>query len=697
VFDVVLSHDWARQRLGGLRAPSDYSRSVLAVLIFDAVYAAAYSYGNLGLPLGVSGLSGSAFWIPDAVLLSALVLTPPRRWWIYLLAIFPIRMVPALAGNVPIWLLLANYINDCLKALIAAALLRRFVGGTPRFSSLQEYSLYLGCIVLAVPVLSAFAGAAGLHALGRDYWVSWRNWFLGDALAYLVLAPAILLWMTDGVRSLRLVPSRRSIEAVLLSAGLILIGLTAFTMSESNQAYALPLLYVPIPFLLWAAVRFGPIGATSTLSLVAFVSILNSIHGRGPFGSLSPDQNVFSLQLFLAVIGVPLLFLAVLMEERHNATQAVEESEERYRAFFELNAVAAAQAEPTDGRLLRVNEAFCHLTGYTRDELLGMSFNQITHQDDLQASWESFCQLVSGAIPAISAEKRYVHKDGRTIWLQIDVTMVRNAAGEPLHSIALVQDVTDRRRVDEDLKQLSARLLQLQDEERRRIARELHDETAQRLFVINANLARLQQMQPERDSPTQSLLAETVGMGQQSLNEIRTLSYLLHPPLLDELGLPSALEWYVDGFSTRSGIDVELDVDQGLERLPAEVEIALFRVVQESLTNIHLHSGSERAAIRLSREGDRIRLEVTDQGSGMAAQGFSTSEDDVRSLGVGIPGMRQRLRQLGGQLDVASDPDGTTITAIVPIHRETGDGSEPSSDIPDVVQQGARLVAGREE
>jgi signal transduction histidine kinase len=222
--------------------------------------------------------------------------------------------------------------------------------------------------------------------------------------------------------------------------------------------------------------------------------------------------------------------------------------------------------------------------------------------------------------------------------------------------------------------ELTVRLFNLQDEERRRIARELHDGTAQNLFAISLNLAKIRQQIDGSDGEIKQLIDECQSLDDQSLQEIRTLSYLLHPPLLDQAGLVSALQWYVEGFSKRSGISVNL-VAQPIGRLTSEIETALFRVVQEGLTNVRRHSGSETASIRLERRANEIVLEIKDAGHGLRAENRSGLAENFHELGVGIPGMRQRLRQLGGRLEITSNGEGTAVAAIVPIYNGASYGA----------------------
>ena len=233
----------------------------------------------------------------------------------------------------------------------------------------------------------------------------------------------------------------------------------------------------------------------------------------------------------------------------------------------------------------------------------------------------------------------------------------------------LMKENAERRRTEESMHQLSARLLQVQDEERRHIARELHDSTAQTMYGMAIKLRLISESEAARDPQSDQLLAESRQLAEQCLSEMRTMAYLLHPPSLDELGLLPACRSLVKGFTERSGILVDLKVPAELDRLPREMETALFRVMQESLSNIHRHSGSKTACIQLSQSDQEIRLEVSDQGRGLVREMLDREIDQTR-LGVGIAGMRERLRQLGGQLEIRSSSKGTTVIAVLPRRQE---------------------------
>ncbi len=228
---------------------------------------------------------------------------------------------------------------------------------------------------------------------------------------------------------------------------------------------------------------------------------------------------------------------------------------------------------------------------------------------------------------------------------------------------------------NKNLRELSARLLQLQDDERRRIARELHDSVGQLLAALNMNLSTARS-DIERLARTATVLADSETLVQEMSQEVRTISHLLHPPLLDEAGLPSAVRWYVDGFAQRSKIKVDLDLPDDFARQSRECETAIFRVVQECLTNIHRHSGSSTARIRFDCFDGHVLVTIEDKGKGIPTQ-KQREMSAAGSPGVGIPGMRERLRQLGGDLEIVSKSTGTIVKARLPVEIRPGDAGAP--------------------
>lgn len=237
-------------------------------------------------------------------------------------------------------------------------------------------------------------------------------------------------------------------------------------------------------------------------------------------------------------------------------------------------------------------------------------------------------------------------------------------------TMQLQERIEKQKRAETALRDLSSRLLQMQDDERRRIARELHDSTGQELAWLNMSLSRLQtDMQADMQKlsvDTANRVAEALGVVSKVTSELRTMSYLLHPPLLDEMGLSSAIRWFVDGFAERSNIRVNVEIPAEMERFSPDLETAIFRVVQECLTNIHRHSGSATASIRLDRSPDAITLEVADQGKGIPEEKLPSSASAGKT-GVGLRGMWERVRQFGGDMEISSRGTGTIVRVVLPV------------------------------
>jgi signal transduction histidine kinase len=230
---------------------------------------------------------------------------------------------------------------------------------------------------------------------------------------------------------------------------------------------------------------------------------------------------------------------------------------------------------------------------------------------------------------------------------------------------ALEGEVAERKRAETSLRELTGRLLRTQDEERRHMARELHDHAGQTLVALGLNLSAMLDRLKGEDPAAVNLVTQSQALSDDLSKEIRTLSYLLHPPLLDEVGLVSALQWFVEGFSQRSGIEVELELPEDSARLSKPLELVIFRVIQESLTNVHRHSDSPTAKIRLTQSSRLVEFEIVDQGKGISAErqrALATAQ-----LGVGVRGMEERVRQFGGTLKIQSGPKGTSICGTIPL------------------------------
>ena len=385
--------------------------------------------------------------------------------------------------------------------------------------------------------------------------------------------------------------------------------------------------------------------------------------------------------------------------------KALVESEEQFRSTFELAAVGIAHIAP-DGHWLRLNRKACEILGYPQEELLKLTFRDVTHPADLATDLAFREKLLAGLLPQYSMEKRYVRKNGSIVWVNLTVSSVRDSEDKVKYLIAVAEDINKRREWQDALKrseaklqllagslerrvaerthelatknaemetqteivqQLSVRLLQAGDEERRRIARDLHDSAGQTLTAVGLNLAAIEREAKEVAPGVASTAAESRMLVKQLIEEIRTLSYLLHPPLLEESGLISAISWLAGGITKRSQIDVKLELADEIGRLPQDLELAVFRIVQECLANVYRHSGSKSATIRLDRDSQELLLQVEDEGRGMSPQQLSALQ--TSGSGVGLRGIQERIRLFSGSFDIQSNRNGTKIEVKFPLQK----------------------------
>jgi two-component system, NarL family, sensor kinase len=357
-------------------------------------------------------------------------------------------------------------------------------------------------------------------------------------------------------------------------------------------------------------------------------------------------------------------------------------AEHPYRLMVEtIDEGAATLAD--DGTVLYANRSFAEIFDVALEKFIGAPLNDFVFGEDRAL----LAHLIADAnINIVRGEIRLDSHKQRPRTIRLTLSPVRE---QGVHTICVVAtelteliETNEALRVSEvSLRQLSARLLKLQDEERRRIARDLHDTTGQKIAVLSMTLDRLAKLIDTRKVDVKDALTESRDVVGKIGEEIRTLSYLLHPPLLDECGLASAVLWYAEGFKKRSGIHLNVAIDEELVRLTTDAETALFRVLQESLTNVHRYSGSPSAEIRIFQSAGKVHLEIVDHGKGVKAGTERPAFAGAPTLGVGIPGMRERIRQLGGQLEVEFSNEGTRVHASLPVEGSAEESVLQSSEL----------------
>ena len=362
------------------------------------------------------------------------------------------------------------------------------------------------------------------------------------------------------------------------------------------------------------------------------------------------------------------------------AELALRRSEERFRLFVEAVQDYALFLLDAEGRITTWNKGAQRIKGWEAHEILGKHFSCFYPEEDVRAGKPQWELEVAAREGRFEDEGWRVRKDGSRFWANVIITALRDEHGRLYGFGKVTRDFTERRRAQEaqrdaqrrleesekSLRELSLHLFRSQEEERRRIGVELHDSLGQNLSFLKMMLdSQLARMNGERCSEAGRALEECAKVAAEAIKEVRTMSYLLYPPMLEEMGLKSAVAWYVDGFAERSGIKTKLHVDRNLGRLSREIETAMFRVLQEALTNVHRHSGSATAEVRLQLHAGNLELEVSDRGKGIPAAQLAKSGRDAH--GVGLRGMNERMRQLGGKIELRLTPNGTTVKAIVPV------------------------------
>ena len=323
-------------------------------------------------------------------------------------------------------------------------------------------------------------------------------------------------------------------------------------------------------------------------------------------------------------------------------------------------------------RNIYVNQRVYDILGYRSDEIRGMKGDLLTrliHPEDLPrliAHYRKFDNLPDGR--SLGIDYRMRHAEGRLVWLSSqDTILSRDASGRPTKIIGCAADMSDQRMLLEDTRSLTKRLLYTQEEERRRIARELHDGTAQHLVAVGIGLSYLDVLVggDGKDRKVALTLADMKSALAEAQREIRALSYLLHPPTLDSLGLAEALRKFIAGFARRTGIRAKLVVSDSFSCQSNTIATTLMRIAQELLVNVYRHADAMKVTVKLLAHEGRLMLEVEDDGKGIFSGGIGTA-DAIELIGVGIPGMRARVRQFGGELVIVGKPNGTLVRASIP-------------------------------
>src|SRR5580704_3146464 len=352
------------------------------------------------------------------------------------------------------------------------------------------------------------------------------------------------------------------------------------------------------------------------------------------------------------------------IEDLKRADTVIRQERDRAQRYLDIADVILLALD-MEGRITLINRKGCSTLGWEEHELMGCDWFDFCLPARIRdALRTSFHNLIGGDLSYV--ENPVLTKSGEERMIGWRNTLLRDDRGQVIGTLSSGEDITERKRAEQELRRLSGQLLRLQDEERRRIARDLHDSTGQDLVALATTLSQIHASIPSSSRKLRKLASQCQALADQCIRDVRTLSYLLHPPMLDEAGLEDAIRHYAGGFTERTGIEVELEISARLGRMKPRVQLALFRLVQESLTNIQRHSGSPQAKIRVQRDPGEFTLEISDIGGGISGGVRRRNGKMPFGLGVGIPSMHERVALIGGQLDIESSSSGTTVRVTIP-------------------------------
>lgn len=659
-----------------LRAPfqQPLHRAMAEYGAFALVFYIAYRSG-----MSFSQTTASPFWFPDSVLLSALLVARPGRWWVFILLPLPIRLLSEVSEGIPLWFLLTTFWIDSAKGLAAALALRGLVARSFRLQTPREIGAFFLFAVILVPGAAAFLGSGARSVLGHDYWPSWEQWFLGNAMAQMVVTPLMLHWCLVPPK-VRAAPARNVAEAAVLTFALVVTSYLATNTGPSSIDFAGARFYLPVPFMFWAAFRFGMRGVSGSVGIAAILAVHGALHGRGPFADLPPTDITLALQNFLLLRAAPLFLVAAAIAQKRDVEARLLESEDRFRNVAN-EAPVLLWVSRFDNHCEFLSQGWLDFTGRTLDEVVGQGWMQDVHPDDVAHMWEAI-QGARREHRSFEVEYRLRRHDGEYRWV-LDKGVTRRAAnGELLGYVGSVTDITDRKRAEENARHLShAQRLVMMGELSATIAHEVRQPLSAILSNADAAAALLQSPSPPLDE-IRDIISD-IRQDDLRANEIvgrirdflRTQTPRTQPVDINAL-VADALH-FITVDARRRRIQVRTELADGLPAVSADRTQLLQVLINLLVNGMDAMDGTPDAARILTvrtRAGDSGGAEVAviDQGHGIAPDElhrmfepfFSTKST---GMGLGLSIARSIMMAHQGRIGAENNADGgATLRIFLP-------------------------------
>ena len=655
-----------------------------------SVALAYYLGAKIGFALTFRPHPVSVLWPPNSILLAALLLTPVRVWWVILLAAFPAHLAAQLQSNVPPTMILCWFISNSCEALIGAGCVRYLIDRPVRFDRLRNVGIFCFFAAFLAPVLSSFLDSAfvAINRFGQDsYWEIWRIRSTSNVLAALTLVPFIVTWSGDGIAWLSKIRRARILEAGLLLIGLLSINTIVFYKLAPTADSAL--LYLPLPFLIWAAVRFGSRGASAAICALTLLAIWSAGHGYGPFSIRSAEENALSIQMFLIVMSVPLLLLAGVIEERSKGETTLREREERISlaaesanlVFWSINFERKKSWMSDKGRAI---------FNFGPDEHLSRElFLSRVHPEDRNAVDEAI-ERARASSQTFEFEYRLLRPDGETRWLISRGRYVRNDRGGVRELMGVAIDITEQ--VEADLQ------LQLQREEMTRMSRvssmgeltaSLAHELNQPLTAIASNAAAGRRLLAQGSPDVkmfEELLADVATDARRAGDIIHGIHHFVRksegrrcPVNLNEIVREVLRLLHSDLLGRGTAVETELAPNlPSINADPVQLQQVLLNLLMNSLEAMNdTSAASRRIVISTTCEANSsVAVSVRDYGSGLPADDadkvfthfYSTKPN---GMGMGLTIVRSIVEAHGGKLRAENVDEGARFFFTLPVARKS--------------------------